>query len=102
LFIFEQSKGSQLYTKVMARFGVPSRQRNHRNFFVTVPENTLRKKTFMHSLGLAWLALAWRNCIAGTKRAIPSGQYRSILPARVVNQNIEFAAPYRSQSLPDN
>ena len=29
---------------------------------------------------------------AGTKRAIPGGRYRSILPARVANQNTEFAA----------
>ena len=29
---------------------------------------------------------------AGTKRAIPGGQYRSILPARVANQKIELAA----------
>ena len=29
---------------------------------------------------------------AGTKRAVPGGQYRSILPARVANQNTEFAA----------
>ena len=28
----------------------------------------------------------------GTKRAIPGGQYCSILPARVANQNTEFAA----------
>ena len=31
----------------------------------------------------------------GMKRAVPGGQYRSILPARVANQNAEFAA-YRS------
>ena len=30
--------------------------------------------------------------IARTKRAIPSGQDRPILPARVANQNIEFAS----------
>ena len=29
---------------------------------------------------------------AGTKRAVPGGQYRSILPARVANQNTEFTA----------
>ena len=29
---------------------------------------------------------------AGAKRAVPGGQYRSILPARVANQNTEFAA----------
>ena len=28
----------------------------------------------------------------GTRRAVPGGQYRSILPARVANQNTEFAA----------
>ena len=28
----------------------------------------------------------------GTKRAVPGGQYRSILPARLANQNTEFAA----------
>ena len=31
---------------------------------------------------------------AGTKREIPSGQDRSILPARVANQNTEFASSY--------
>ena len=34
------------------------------------------------------------NFFAGTKRAVPGGQYRSILPARVANQNTEFAAYY--------
>ena len=29
---------------------------------------------------------------AGTKRAVPGGQYRSILPARVAHENTEFAA----------
>ena len=29
---------------------------------------------------------------AGTKRGVPGGQYCSILPARVANQNTEFAA----------
>ena len=29
---------------------------------------------------------------AGMKRAVPGGQHRSILPARVANQNTEFAA----------
>ena len=29
---------------------------------------------------------------AGTKRAVPGGQYRSILPARMANQYTEFAA----------
>ena len=30
--------------------------------------------------------------LAGTKQAVPGGQYRSISPARVANQNTEFAA----------
>ena len=34
-----------------SHFLVPSRQRNHRKSF-TVMENILRKKTFMHPLGL--------------------------------------------------
>ena len=68
-----------------SRFLVPSRQINHRKSFYC-DGKYLRKKTFVHLLGLR------RNFIAGTKRAIPSGQYRSILPARVANQNTEFAA----------
>ena len=64
------------------------------NIFFTVTENTLWKKTFTRSLGLAWHALAWRNCIAGKKRAIVSRQYRPILPARVANQDTELAASY--------
>ena len=40
----------------------------------------------MHLLGLQ------RNVIAGTKRAIPSGQYRSILPARVANHSAGFGS----------
>ena len=69
-----------------SRFLVPSRQINHRKSFYCHGNITLRKKTFVHPLEL------WRNFIAGTKRAIPGGQYRSILPARVANQNTEFAA----------
>ena len=49
-----------------SRFLVPSQQKNHRKSF-SVTENILRKKTFVHPLGLR------RNVIAGTKRAIPSG-----------------------------
>ena len=52
----------------------------------TATENILQKKTFVHPVGLR------RNFIAGTKRAIPSGQYQPILPARVDNQNTEFAS----------
>ena len=56
------------------------------SFSGSVPENILRKKTFVHPLGHR------RNFIAKTKRAIPSGQHRPILPARAANQNKEFAA----------
>ena len=68
-----------------SRFLVPSRQRNHRKSF-TVTENILRKKTFVHPLGLR------RNVIAGTKRAIPSVQYRSILPTRIANHSAGFGS----------
>ena len=47
-------------------------------------ENIFRKKTFVHPLRL------WQNLIAGTKRAVPSGHYRSLLPSWVANQNVEF------------
>ena len=53
----------------------------------TVTESFLRKKIFATSLYLGEIVLFW-----GTKRAILNGQYRSILPARVPNQNSEFAA----------
>ena len=46
----------------------------------------MRKKTFVHPLGLR------RNVIVGTKRAVPSGQYRSILPARVANHSTGFGS----------
>ena len=35
-----------------------------------------------------------RNVIAGTKRAIPSGQYRSVLPARVANHSAGFGSSF--------
>ena len=37
-------------------------------------------------------AWTWRNVVAGTKRAIPSGQYRSIMPAWVANCNTGFGS----------
>ena len=68
-----------------SRFLVPSRQRNHRKSLYCHGKY-FRKKTFVHPLGLR------RNVVAGTKRAIPSGQYRSILPARVANDSVEFGS----------
>ena len=51
---------------------------------------TLAENNFENFRALAW-TLA-KILFAGTKRAVPGGQYRSILPARVANQNTEFAA----------
>ena len=62
----------------------------------TVTENILRKKTFIQLLGLR------QNVIAGTKWAILSEQYHSILPARVANHSAGFGSFYRSPSLPYN
>ena len=45
-----------------------------------------REENFRHPLGVR------RNVIVGTKRAIPSGQYRSILAARVGNHGAEFGS----------
>ena len=78
-FFFRAQKRSQLYAKVITRFGFlvfyfHADREITENLF-TVTENVLQKKTFVHLLGLQ------RNVIAGTKRAILSGQYRSILPA---------------------
>ena len=55
-------------------FLVPSRQRNHRKSSYCDRKH-FEKKAFVHPLRLP------RNLIMGTKRAIPSWQYRSILPA---------------------
>ena len=66
------------------RFLVPSRQRIHNLF--TVNENILRKKTSVRPLGLR------RNFIGGTKRAIPTEQYRSIFLARVANHSPGFGS----------
>ena len=64
-----------------SRFLVPSTEN-----LSTVTENILRKKTFISPLGLR------RNVIAGRKRAIPSGQHRSILTARVANHSAGFVS----------
>ena len=63
----------------------PDRKITENLFSVT--ENQFAKEIFVHPLGLR------RNVIAGTKRAIPSGQYRSILqlPARVANNSAGFS-----------
>ena len=68
-----------------SHFLVPSRQRNRRKSFYCHGKY-FAKKTFVHPLGLR------RNVIAGRKRAIPSGQYLSILPARVANHSAGFGS----------
>ena len=62
----------------------------------TVTENILRKKTFIQLLGLR------QNVIAGTKWAILSEQYHSILPAWVANHSAAFGSFCRSPSMPYN
>ena len=68
-----------------SRFLVPSRQRNHRKSFY-YHGKYFAKESFR--------APAWTSPkrYSGTKRAIPSRQYRSILPARVANHSAEFGS----------
>ena len=65
------------------------------NLFI-VTENILRKKIFIQLLGLR------QNVIAGTKWAILSEQYHSILSARVANHSAGFGSFCRSPSLTYN
>ena len=75
-------------------FLVPSQLRNHRKSFYCH-----RKKIWERKLLCTHLEFR-QNLIAGTKWAIPSGQYCSILPTQVANQNTEFTAHLaRSQHL---
>ena len=68
-------------------FLVPLRQRNHKKTLFTLGENNFDERR------LSCTCLNFGEILfAGTKRAVPGGQYRSILPARVANQNTEFAA----------
>ena len=69
-----------------SRFLVPSRQRNHRKIFLQSRKIFCKRKLSCTRLNFGEILFA------GTKRAIPGGQYGSILPARVANQNTEFAA----------
>ena len=57
-------------------------------FLVPSTENlsTVTENIFMNPLGLR------RNVIGGRKRAIPSGQHRSILPARIANHSAGFVS----------
>ena len=81
---------NELYVKVVMRIGFlvfyfhPKGERTENLF--TVVENILRKKTFVQLLGL------WQNVIAGTKWAILTEQYHSILPARVANHSAGFGS----------
>ena len=62
----------------------------------TATENVLQKKTFVDLLGLR------RNFIGGTKREIPSGQYRPIFPAWVAIRTQNSPHLALSRSLPYN
>ena len=59
---------------------------NSQKIIYILTENILLKKIFVHPLGLK------QNCIAGTKRANPSWQYRSILLARVAKHSAGFGS----------
>ena len=62
-------------------------EKSQKNLF-TLAENNFGER----KLSCTRLNVLWRILFAGTKRAVPGGHYRSILPARVANQNTEFAA----------
>ena len=61
-----------------SRFLVPSRRRNHRKCFHCHGKYFAKENFPIPAWTLA-------KFIAGTKRAIPSRQYRFVLPARIVN-----------------
>ena len=75
-----KKEGAFQYSRLL----LPSRQINHRKIISTVTENFRAP---------AW---TWRNVLAGTKRAMPSGQYRFVLPARVANHSAGFGSEARS------
>ena len=58
---------------------------NTKNLFTLAENNFGERKLSCTRLNFGEILFA------GTKRAVPGGQYRSILPARVANQNTEFA-----------
>ena len=57
-----------------------------KNLFTLTESNFSERKLSCTRLNLDEILFA------GRKRSVPGGQYRSILPARVANQNTEFAA----------
>ena len=59
---------------------------NTKNLFTLAENNFGERKLSCTRLNFGEILFS------GTKRAVPGGQYRSILPARVANQNTEFAA----------
>jgi len=62
-------------------------EKSQKNLFTLVVENNFGKRKLLCT------CLNFGEILfAGTKRAVPGGQYRSILPAQVANQNTEFAA----------
>ena len=62
------------------------KSQNHKIFFTWAENNFGERKLSCTRLNFGEILFA------GTKRAVPGGQYRSILPARVANQKIELAA----------
>ena len=61
-------------------------EKSQKNLFTLAENNFGERKLSCTRLNFGEILFA------GTKRAVPGGQYRSILPARVANQNTEFAA----------
>jgi len=57
-----------------------------KNLFTLAENNFSERKLLCTCLNFGEILFA------GMKQAVPSGQYRSILPTRVAHQNAEFAA----------
>ena len=85
----EHQKGSQLYAKLMIRFGFlifffhPDRK--IRENLLTVMENIFQKKNFVHPLGFQ------QNVIAGTKMG-KAKQAAPSCPVGVANHRAEFGS----------
>ena len=60
-------------------------EKSQKNLFTLAENNFGERKLSCNCLNFDEILFA------GTKRVVPGGQYRSILPARVANQNTEFA-----------
>ena len=76
-----------VFILVDAFYGSIKTEKSQKNLFTLAENNFGERKLSCTCLKFSEILFA------GTKRAFPGGQYRSILPARVANQNTEFA-PY--------